>query len=184
MLTATLNLLSIATILAASKTYALPQRSPSDPAGLSPRCQCLTPESAQYLVSGYSSLLTAYTTANANQYLSDSFTDTSDSINFLIGAPLGSVTFPSKAAFEAGQGAQPPIDFQVLNIDAVTCDTIVFRWIAQVGTQPVKGINIMVASNANGTDESWQIETNYSEFNSAVWVLDIGGTCQTPKTSQ
>lgn len=139
---------------------------------------CLTAGSASCLVDGFASLLTAYTNATANSLLANSFTDTSDSINFLGGYPLGSTTFPSKTAFELGQGSQPAIGFKVLNIDAVTCNVIAFRWEAILGTSsPVKGIDILYAANNGG---NWQITSVFSEFNSATWVQEIGGTCTTP----
>ncbi|KIX09613.1 uncharacterized protein Z518_00693 [Rhinocladiella mackenziei CBS 650.93] len=144
----------------------------------SPTATCLDSSSAEYLVNGFASLLTAYSNATAEALLASNFTDTSDSINFLVGNPLGSVTFPSKAAFEAGQGSQPPIGFTILNIDAVTCDVIAFRWAATLGPDaPVKGINILYASNLNGTAAGWQVKTVYSEFNSGTWSQEIGGVC-------
>ena len=80
--------------------------------------------------------------------------------------------------------------FQVLNIDAVICTgVIVFRWVAQVGSNEdeVKGINVLYASNdpkvgggyGKGVD-GWVLETVYSEFKSAAWVVDLGGTCGPP----
>jgi hypothetical protein len=144
---------------------------------------CLDENAASYLVNSFADLLTNtganFNTALANAILADDFTDTSDSINFLAGIPEGSVTFPSKAAFIAGQGSQPPIGFTVLSIDAVTCNTIAFRWIATVGLMksPVKGIDIFYTSNSEGRYDTFQIESIFSEFNSAAWVLDIGGTC-------
>ena len=144
---------------------------------------CLTDSTASYLVDGFGSLLTAYSNATAEAILASDFTDTSDSINWLAGYPLGSTTFPSKLAFELGQGSLPPIGFQVLSIDAVTCTVIAFRWQAFLGGSPVKGINIIYASNLNGTTEGWQIETNFSEFNSGLWLQEIGGTCTKPGSS-
>jgi hypothetical protein len=142
---------------------------------------CLTSATAEYLVNGFASLLTAYSNATANTLLADNFTDTSDSINFLEGAPLGSTTFPSKQAFEVGQGSQPPIGFDVLSIDAVTCTTIAFRWEAILGSgSPVKGIDIFYATNPTGTSTGWQISTVFSEFNSATWDQEIGGSCSPP----
>jgi hypothetical protein len=178
-------ILSITALLTASLSTALPTW-PSWQRSWQPAAQtCLTAESAQYLVAGFSGLLTAFTIADANTYLADSFTDTSDSINFLIGAPLGSTTFPTKEAFIEGQGSQPPIGFTVLNIDAVTCDTIAFRWEAILGSgAPIKGINVIVATNSNGTSNGWQIETNYSEFNSATWAIEVGGSCTVPSEAK
>ena len=72
---------------------------------------CLTNATASYLANGYGSLLSAYTNATANSLLASDFTDTSDSINWLAGIPLGGYTFSSKAAFIAGQGTQLPIGF-------------------------------------------------------------------------
>lgn len=90
----------------------------------------------------------------------------------------GSTTFPSKAAFIAGQGSQPAIGFTVLNIDAVTCNVIAFRWAATLGPQaPVKGINILYASNLNGSTAGWQIKSVFSEFNSGTWSQEVGGQC-------
>ena len=129
------------------------------------------------MVNGFASLLTAFDVNVANALLASDFTDTSDSINFLAGYPLGSTTFPSKAAFIAGQGSQPAIGFSVLKIDAVTCDTIAFRWAATLGPQtPIKGINILNTSY-NTTSATQQIKAVYSEFNSGLWSAQVGGQC-------
>lgn len=140
---------------------------------------CLTNATATKMVNDFASLLTNYKKSVAEALLASDFTDTSDSINFLGGYPLGSVTFPSKAAFEAGQGSQPAIGFTVDSIDAIACTSLAFRWTAHVGgPDPVKGIDIFIASNLNGTDAGWQIKTVFSEFNSAAWAIDIGGSCK------
>lgn len=159
----------------ASVAAAAPQPGPGGPGE---HVRCLTEKTAKDLVSGFGSLLTAFDVKVANKLLASDFTDTSDSINFLAGVPLGSTTFPSKQAFIAGQGTQPPIGFSVLAIDAVTCETIAFRWAATLGAQtPVKGINILKASNLNHTTAGWQIKSVYSEFNSGLWSKEVGGVC-------
>jgi hypothetical protein len=142
---------------------------------------CLGPSDATYLVNSFASLLTDFKVSVANETLANDFTDTSDSINWLAGIPLGSTTFPTRAAFIAGQGSEPPIGFDVLSIDAVTCHVIAFRWVASVASQkfPVKGINILHATRCSG---EWKIDTVFSEFNSAAWVSDIGGTCSVPSS--
>jgi len=142
--------------------------------------QCLSMNDATHLVNAFASLLTDFKVSVANKTLADDFTDTSDSINWLAGIPLGSVTFPSKAAFIAGQGAEPSIGFEVLSIDAVTCDVIAYRWVASVASMefPVKGISIIDAIHCSG---QWQVESVFTEFNSAAWVADIGGSCSAPK---
>ena len=152
------------------------------------QANCLSQSVAKTIVSDFASLLTSFSTATANKVLASDFTDTSDSINWLGGYPLGSTTFPSKQAFIQGQGAQPAIGFSILNIDAVTCSGVIaFRWVASVGSQQeeVKGINILYASQKGWKSDSvgpngWQIDTVYSEFNSASWDVDVGGTCTPP----
>lgn len=162
-------------IVAALASLAVAVPHPGPPA---PPVRCLTSSTAETLVKGFSSLLTAFDVNVANKLLASDFTDTSDSINFLAGIPLGSTTFPSKQAFIAGQGTQPAIGFTVLNIDAVTCETIAFRWAANLGPQtPIKGINILKASNLNATTAGWQIKTVFSEFNSGLWSQEVGGQC-------
>lgn len=142
--------------------------------------KCLTQESAQYLVDGFEGLISAYTDANADKLLSEDFSDFSDSINSLAGYPVGGPTFPNKAAFKAGQGAQPAVPISTLAIDAVTCDTIALRWLVGLQPEPVKGITILKASNAQGQKDTWQIKTIFTEFNSISWLKDIGGTVTLP----
>jgi len=138
---------------------------------------CLTSNSASFLVNGYASLLTAYNNATANAILATTFTDTSDSINYLAGKALGATTFASLTAFELGQGAQPAIGFSIIAIDAVGCTNVGFRWTASLGQYPVKGINIFSVTNLNGTDAGWQINSMYAEFNVGAWELNIGQSC-------
>jgi hypothetical protein len=140
------------------------------------------------------SLLTSFNVNTANNILSATkFTDTSSSINFLSGQPLNGVTFPNRQAFIGGQGSQPPIGFQVLGIDAVACKdnksaVIAFRWLAQVGANKTggsKGINVLYVSKNKAQGQTgvngWVIDTVYSEFNSAVWAIEFGGTCAVPQ---
>lgn len=139
---------------------------------------CLSQSDASNLVNAFGGLLTNYSTAATQALLTPDFVDVSDSINYLAGIPLGSVTFPNRAAFEASQGAQPPIGFQVLAIDAVTCDTIAFRWNASVAARrlPVQGINILNAVKSDNTG-NWMISKVFSEFNSAAWIVNYGASC-------
>lgn len=129
----------------------------------SPAPICLTGSTAKKLVTGFAGLLTKYSNASANALLSSNFTDTSSSINMLTGAPLDSVTFPSKAAFMAGQGSQPAIPFTIISIDTYTCTNVTFRWSTTVTPTGllVKGVNSFVASNLNNTAAGWQIKTMY-----------------------
>jgi hypothetical protein len=176
-----------ATVLAAASTVAAaahparsgrPTSTASAVTSTPTHVQCLTNSTATYLADGYGSLLTAYTNATAKAILASDFTDTSDSINWLAGIPLGGYTFSSLAAFIAGQGTQPPIGFSISEI-MFSCNEVAFRWVATVGLKkwPVKGINMFTATNLNNTAAGWQIESMYSEFNVGAWEIDIGRTC-------
>lgn len=145
-------------------------------------------DTAVKIVNDFVSTLTAFDVNVATNLLAPTFVDYSDSINFLIGAPAGSPTFPSPQAYIAGQGAQPPIGLDILAIDAITSDgVIVFRWTAAVGLEliPANGISVLYATQS-GPDPTvvgpggYQLGTLYSEFNSAAWVTDIGGTVTLP----
>ncbi|KAL2395257.1 hypothetical protein ABEF93_002811 [Exophiala dermatitidis] len=163
-----------------SSAHAAPWGHLGDFWGIFNPTKCLNQQTAQYLVDGFGGLISNYTTANAEKYLGDNFTDVSDSINSLSGQPVGSVTFPSKQAFEAGQGSQPNVPFQLLAIDAVTCDTIALRWVVGLQPEPAKGITILKAENPKQQKDTWQIKTIYTEFNSIAWLKDIGGNVTLP----
>ncbi|EXJ89688.1 hypothetical protein A1O3_02755 [Capronia epimyces CBS 606.96] len=141
----------------------------------SPTHSCLSPAQATSIVNTFASLLTAPQapdfTSKANALLADSFTDTSGSINFLAGQNISAVTFPSKAAFIGGQGAQPPIPSLTTLDIFYTCDKIAWRWVAQgIGSDQyeVKGIDTFTITH------SGQISAVFAEFNSGAWLADIG----------
>ena len=76
--------------------------------------------------------------------------------------------------FMAAQGAQPPINFQQLNI-WYNCNTVFLRWNADdLQPQPVTGIIVgECVQNSNSTsNQPWLIKTLYSEFNSGAWLVD------------
>ena len=180
-----LTTLAAATAFLSSAIYARPL-SNSLPIQSDTRSNCLTTADADYLVNSFALLINStFSTTLAADILAVNFVDYSDSIDFLAGIPLGEAIFTSLASFEAGQGGQAPVPFQVLSIDAVTCSNIAFRWLAYPGTgkYEVKGINIaytaQTGSTGNGAN-GWQIQTNFVEFNVAAWDLDIGGSCTAP----
>jgi len=145
--------------------------------------ECLTLADAEYLVNGYALLINStYSYTRAADILAINFIDYSDSVNFLAGVPLSTAIFTSLAQFDASQSQQEPIPLQVLSIDAVSCTNIAWRWLAYPGTglYEVKGINIIYAVQGTGKANGWQVGTNFAEFNSAAWDLDIGGTCVPP----
>ncbi|EHY57227.1 hypothetical protein HRR83_002719 [Exophiala dermatitidis] len=106
--------------------------------------------------------------------LSDKFTDISDSINFMAGFPLGSVTFNSKAAFDYGQGVlQPEVSVTTLNVFH-DCNSITWRYRLLPNPQalPVTGINYMIIDPADG-----KILKNYAEFDNGAWLQSFGRQC-------
>ncbi|KAJ4403854.1 hypothetical protein N0V82_010588 [Gnomoniopsis sp. IMI 355080] len=134
------------------------------------------------LVNDYAQLIGNYTPALGQRFLSNSsFTDTSDSINALANLPLGSTTFPSKAAFLANQATQPKVPLVVKSINAVTCDTVVLRWTQTFGeaSLPIAGISILGFVCEGG---QWKLQTLYTEFNSLVYIEDAGGSCTAPSS--
>lgn len=145
---------------------------------------CMTDPDAERVANNFAKLIENYSDDLAEQVLCTSFTDYSDSVNELInnGCPngpktLGSATFTSLSDFEAGQGAQPSIPFEILNVWH-NCDTVTMRWRSTTpGTvQPeeqVTGIVVMETTFKGGS-EPWLIETVYSEFNSGAWLYDLG----------
>lgn len=106
--------------------------------------------------------------------LATDFVDISDSINFMAGFPLGSVTFPNKAAFDYGQGVlQPEVITETLGIYH-DCSSITWRWKLTPkipGAWPVVGINYFEI-NKDGL-----VQKNYAEFNNAAWLQSFGRQC-------
>lgn len=151
--------------------------------------ECIPAVTAHTIVDDFILTLTNFTADNAKNLLADNhFSDTSSSINFFTGADLDGFTFADKAAFIAGQGAQPPVNVKLIKMDSVTCDGIItFRWKAEFPNTIAKGINVLYTVKT-GSDSSvvgpkgYQIQTIFSEFNSATWDLGFGGSCTPPKS--
>jgi len=143
---------------------------------------CLGDADVEHLVNGFALLVNStYSPELAADIISPTFNDFSDSINFLTGQTPGLPTFSSKAQFDAGQGGQPPVPMEIISIDAVSCTSVAFRWIAMPGQYAVKGITIFYASQGAGSSNGWQIQTQFAEFNVAAWVNDLPpGNCTPP----
>jgi hypothetical protein len=150
--------------------------------------ECIPTDVLAGIQNAWISTLTNYQQSTAENLLYPGLQDFSDSINYIGGFPLGQVTFPSAQAYEAGQGAQPPIGFTVLNPGAIyTCDGyITLRWKGDVGSKqlPANGITILKAIKV-GNDNvvgptGYQLSEIYTEFNSAAWITDLGGSCPPP----
>lgn len=142
---------------------------------------CLTDDDATTVAGYFVDLIADYSTSLANAVLADDYTDQADSVNTLIDnggtspIPLGSLTFASKAAFEAGQGAQPAIPFTILN-QWHTCDTVIIRWVSAQTPQQVQGFDAIIVEPATNSSSNvtYQIKTVYGEFNSGAWLANLG----------
>jgi len=175
------NILASAAVLALASASTLP---------LAGRDDCIPAATAHKVVDDFILTLTKFDEDNAKNLLADAhFSDTSSSINFFTGAPLDGFTFPNKTAFIGGQGAQPPVNVTLIKMDSVTCDGIItFRWLATFPKTIAKGINVLYTTKT-GSDSTvvgpkgYQIQTIFSEFNSAAWDLGFGGACTPPTGS-
>lgn len=90
------------------------------------------------------------------------------------------MTFDSKQAFLDGQGAQPPVPFDILNTWN-TCNTVIIRWVSHQEPDQVQGISIgevQVAKEGEGggvgVTGKYQIKTIWAEFNSGAWLINLG----------
>jgi hypothetical protein len=149
--------------------------------------QCIPYDVAIDLETKWISTLTAYNQATAEALLYPGLVDYSGSIQLLAGGDVNAPIFTSAQAYEAGQGSLPPIGFEVLDLASITCDGVIsLRWVATVGSNalPVHGISIIkgikVGPDAVVGPTGWQLQEIETEFSSAAWLADIGGSYTLP----
>jgi len=139
-----------------------------------PSITCLTDDQAKQIVATFVYLLA---NPNATDFvnksdalLTNNFTDTSDSIDYLSGSALGTITFANKTAFIAGSGSQPPLVVNTYDVFH-DCTKIAWRWVTVSGAgdddDEVKGIDTFY------TDGCGHIFAVYAEFNSAAWLYNL-----------
>ncbi|TKA75697.1 hypothetical protein B0A55_03175 [Friedmanniomyces simplex] len=178
-------------ILAAAGLLAIGSNAASAVANACVKPNCMNDAAATQVAHNFGQLISAYTDTAANNYLTTDFTDYSDSVSTLIdsGCPngpavLGAATFTSRASFEAGQGGQPNITFELLNVWH-NCDVVTLRWrgpmpnpnAASAPNPQTQVIGIIVLEtkfNGYANAEPFLIQTVYSEFNSGSWLYDLG----------
>ncbi|KAI6807116.1 hypothetical protein KC332_g11500 [Hortaea werneckii] len=155
---------------------------------------CLSNREAQQVATNYGLLISNYSDELANAVLSPDFTDYSESVNTLINScpqgsaaislPLLAPTFSNRTQFEIGQGQQPLINFNQLNIWH-SCDTVIIRWETTntaniTDVKPVVGLISMetVKAPSNNEYEYW-VDTVYSEFDAGAWLQNLqeAGIC-------
>ncbi|KAK0731293.1 hypothetical protein B0H67DRAFT_597200 [Lasiosphaeris hirsuta] len=135
---------------------------------------CLTEADAKDIVDLYVRLIANYKDEDCEKYCADDFVDRSDSINTFIFRPLGEPTFATKKIFMEAQGTNPPFPVIVDGVDAVACESVGLRWHATFGAAnlPSRGITLIGATKKAGF---WQIKSLDVEFNSLIWLLNMGG---------
>ncbi|GAB1310158.1 hypothetical protein MFIFM68171_00368 [Madurella fahalii] len=135
---------------------------------------CMTRDEAKEIVDIYVRLISNYKEEDCVKYCAEDFVDRSDSINTFIFRPLGEPTFASKEIFMEAQLSNPPFPVAVDSIDAVDCEAIALRWHATFGAAnlPSRGITIIGTTKREGW---WQIKSLDLEFNSLIWLLNMGG---------
>ncbi|KAG6368947.1 hypothetical protein INS49_003165 [Diaporthe citri] len=144
--------------------------------GPPPPRNCLNKTGVDTLVNGYTYLLEHPLgpdfNSTAEAILSDKFQVLSDSILTLSQRPLGQPAYPSKQAYIDSQAQTPPLP--VVDTLGVfnTCDKISWRWRATgIGSNQFE-INGIINFDVN--PETVQIDTVYSEFNTAAFQADRG----------
>ncbi|KAG9672168.1 hypothetical protein KCU95_g17040, partial [Aureobasidium melanogenum] len=167
-----------------------PSVSPSSPPPPPPPpgdATCISASDASLIATKFGMTISNYTEPLAIQLFTNNFTDQSDSVLTLMHEPglrahdLGHLTFSSKSAFLAAQGAQPNVPFEILNLWN-TCNTVIIRWLSAQTPLPVQGISVATVVPAIkgqgggfGTGEKkWQIENVVAEFNSGAWLGNLG----------
>lgn len=140
---------------------------------------CMTYDQASVVANNFKTLIANYSSSFANEVLTVGFEDYSDSVIELMNAgcdgpvTLGDATFDSRASFEAGQGSQPAIPFEILNLWYACTGPVVIRWRSAQSPEEVTGNIVMETVRGSGS-EPWLINTVYSEFNSGAWLVNLG----------
>jgi hypothetical protein len=135
---------------------------------------CMTRAEAKDIVDIYARLIANYKAEDCEKYCASDFVDRSDSINTFIFKPLGEPTFATKEIFMEAQESNPPFPVVIDSIDAVDCEAVALRWHATFGAanKPSRGLTILGTTKREGW---WQIKSIDVEFNSLIWLLNMGG---------
>lgn len=189
-----------ASIISAISLFAIGSLAAPETRNLHP----LSDAAALKVANNFKGLISAYSTALANSVLTSDVVDYSDSVETLIDGAcpdgpvaLGTPTFSSLAAFEAGQGKQRNIDFELLNVWH-NAKTVTVRWRSSLpnpGPGPAPAVQeqvtgiLVLETRFNGwySAQPFLIAEIFSEFNSGAWLYDlkvINPTCPPPPPSK
>ncbi|KAK3724840.1 hypothetical protein LTR37_000888 [Vermiconidia calcicola] len=111
----------------------------------------------------------------ARKILAKDFQESSDSLNSLIGLPLGTVTWETKADYIEDVLATDAAQLDTIQTLVSGCNYITWFWQAvNLGDFPVKGFHLFEINSKLKISEAWL------EFNSIAWNQDLGGSCDIP----
>ncbi|GAP92828.1 hypothetical protein SAMD00023353_8700180 [Rosellinia necatrix] len=151
------------------------------------RAWCLDANDGKKLAARYTDLRGDFTEGKALAVLAQGFTEMSDSANVVAGKPPGSTTYASQQEFiDAGlAGLLPrPEALDVLDVLAVTCDTVTLRWSLRLaaaaandgsdGPLPdVLGVSVL---RAVMEEDDWRVGGVWTEFNSWAYLQGVEAT--------
>jgi hypothetical protein len=154
-----------------------------------PAPRCLTEEDAQAFAGVFQGLISQYTDELAEGALTPDFIDWSSSVNLLMNKGgqfpknITGPTFANRQAFLDGQGSQPLIPFQILNVFH-GCDSVSVRWLTtdsaagkptRSATVPAIGNGIMsIVHTGDSIYNGYRIKELFSEWNTGAWLVNLG----------
>ncbi|KAI5363659.1 hypothetical protein Slin15195_G093120 [Septoria linicola] len=163
--------------------------------GTSPECptvpapsNCLTDEQAAAGADIFRRLIQDYSDELALEALTEDFVDYSSAVNIIRNRGnegpfvVNGISFASRAAFMAAQGAQPLIPFDTLNTFH-GCSHVATRWqtLRSANGQPTEANDIPVVGNGilvtvpdAENSYGFRVKELYSEFNAAAWLVNNG----------
>ena len=154
-----------------------------------PSLFCMSDSDAQDAADIFQELIQNYSDKLAKKTLTKDFKDYSSAVNIIMNSGnegpkiLTEPTFNTRKEFMDGQGSQPEIPFEQLNVFH-GCDSVSVRWTTsrsaagqatETDDLPVVGIAILETVAAGPNDKyNFRIKTIYSEFNAAAWLVNLG----------
>ncbi|KAK5131137.1 hypothetical protein LTR08_001285 [Meristemomyces frigidus] len=151
--------------------------------------QCVSESDSVVIADIFRQLIQDYSTDMALSALTEDFVDWSSAVNIIMNAGaqypknITGATFAGRTEFMDGQGSQPKIPFETLNV-FYGCDSVSVRWMTtrsangqarEVAAIPVIGNAILyVVPAEEGSQYNFRIKDIYSEFNTAAWLVNMG----------
>lgn len=157
---------------------------------------CLSQDKANQIVAEYAAIQAQVPSdlgsakRTAQRLLAPGFTETSDSLNELIGIPvslflqfrfttsangaqqLGVTTFTDKKSYIQAVLTTTPAVIDTIRILVSGCNYITWQWSdSSAGSNVIKGFHLFETNNEGQITQAWL------EFNSIAWYEDLGGNC-------